>query len=138
MYLFRILHMFFIGVFRYIILSYIFVFQLTSNYFIIFFSCYIVVIDYVYANTILLRFFFHYFIVAQNGGTWVKEEAVLGSTFIFKKFDISINIGKLVKNLCNYASLLLLFLVKLVALKRAIFYVSFPGNTEVFKYFLNH
>ncbi len=77
--------------------------------------------------------------MAQNGGTWVKEEAVLGSTFIFKKFDISINIGKLVKNLCiNYASLLLLFLVKLVALKRAIFYVSFPGNTEVFKCSLNH
>ncbi len=72
-------------------------FQLTSNYFINLFSCYIVVIDYVYANTFLLRFFFHYFIVAQNGGTWVKEEAVLGSTFIFKKFDISINIGKLVK-----------------------------------------
>ncbi len=88
-------------------------FQLTSNYLIDLLSCYIVVIDYVYAKYIFIMFFFS---LLHRGtkwvsSTWLKEDAVLGSTFVFKKFDITINIGKLVKKkMCiNYASLLLLF-----------------------------
>ncbi len=44
-------------------------------------------------------FLFHYFIVAIMG-KYLGERAALGSTFVFKKFDISINIGKFVKNVC--------------------------------------